>query len=32
VAAAGGRPGELIDYVQIGASPIGVAFAHFALN
>lgn len=32
VAAAGGKPGEVIDYVQIGASPIGVAFAHFKLD
>ncbi|MEI9852379.1 MAG: hypothetical protein WDN24_17695 [Sphingomonas sp.] len=32
VAAAGGVPGEVIDYVQIGASPIGVAFAHFKLD
>ncbi len=32
VAAAGGRPGEVIDYVQIGASPIGVSFAHFKLD
>lgn len=32
VGAAGGRPGQIIDYVQIGASPIGVAFAHFKLD
>ncbi len=32
VAAAGRARGEIIDYVQIGASPIGVAFAHFKLN
>jgi len=32
VAAAGGQPGEIVDYVQIGASPVGVAFAHFKLS